>query len=150
MAIGEYCNREVVVAHPEVSTKEAARLMREFHVGCLVLVNREDRGLVPVGVVTDRDLVVELMALDLDIESPISVGDLSCRELVLANETDDVLAVVEKMQRSGVRRVPVVNRQGFLVGIITADDILGVLAEALQNVAHLGTSQGQREQRLRA
>ena len=150
MAIGEYCNREVVVAHPEVSAKEAARLMRKYHVGSLVLVNRTDHGLVPIGVVTDRDLVVELMALDIDNPPSISAGELSCRELVTVNESDDVMAVVETMQRHGVRRLPVVNRQGYLIGIITADDILDVLADALDSVARLGTDQGKLEQRLRA
>jgi predicted transcriptional regulator len=149
MAIGEYCNREVVVAHPEVSAKEAARLMRKYHVGSLVLVNRTDHGLVPIGVVTDRDLVVELMALDLDNTPTVSAGELLCRELVTVNETEDVLDVVEKMQRSSVRRLPVVNQQGFLIGIITSDDILDALADALDSIARLGTDQGKHEQRVR-
>lgn len=62
MSVGEICNREVVVADKEEDAREAARLMRQYHVGDLVVVERRGEESIPLGVVTDRDLVIEVLA----------------------------------------------------------------------------------------
>ncbi len=150
MAIGEYCCREIVAITPTDSVALAARLMRQHHVGDLVLVERSDsEDYIPVGIITDRDIVLDLVANDESDLSRVAVGDFQRRELVTVNEQEDVFAVIAKMRRAGVRRLPVVDGRGVLVGIIAADDLVGVLAEGLQDLARLTTYQGNQESSLR-
>lgn len=150
MAISEYCCREIVAISPTDSVAQAARLMRDYHVGDLVLVERNDSGeVIPVGIITDRDIVLDLIANDEGDLGRIAVGDFQRRELVTVGEQEDVLDVVAKMRRAGVRRLPVVDERGVLVGIIAADDLVGVLAEGLQQLAELTAYQGSQESSLR-
>ncbi len=150
MAIGEYCCREIVAISPTDSVAQAARLMRDYHVGDLVLVERNDSGeVIPVGIITARDIVLDLIANDEGDLGRIAVGDFQRRELVTVGEQEDVLDVVAKMRRAGVRRLPVVDERGVLVGIIAADDLVGVLAEGLQQLAELTAYQGSQESSLR-
>jgi len=146
MAIGEYCCREIVAASPTDSVAVAARLMRDHHVGDLVLVEPTDDGdFVPVGIITDRDIVLDLIANDESDLSRIAVGDFQRRELVTVQEQEDVFEVIAKMRRCGVRRLPVVDERGVLVGIIAADDLFGLLADGLHDLALLATYQGRLE-----
>jgi CBS domain-containing protein len=146
MAIGEYCCREIVAASPTDSVAAAARLMRDYHVGDLVLVEPTDEGdFVPVGIITDRDIVLDLVANDESDLSRVAVGDFQRRELITVQEQEDVFDVIAKMRRGGVRRLPVVDERGVLVGIIAADDLLGVLADGLRDLARLAACQGRLE-----
>jgi CBS domain-containing protein len=104
--------------------------MRQHHVGDLVVVEERNGKRVPTGVVTDRDIVVEIVALNVPLEN-LTIGDIKCRELIAAKESDDVLEVLEQMQRHGVRRMPVTDNYGALAGIVTLDDLLEILAEEL-------------------
>ena len=136
MPISEICNREVVVVQPNDTILEAAKLMRQHHVGDVLVV--EDRGgvRVPVGIVTDRDLVVEIMAPELD-QRVITVGDIMAPDLVTVKENTGVFDAIQYMRAKGVRRLPVVDGSGGLVGILTLDDLLELLAEELLALAKL-------------
>lgn len=136
MPISEICNREVVVVQCNDTILEAARLMRQHHVGDVLVV--EDRGGVrtPVGIVTDRDLVVEIMAPELD-QMVITVGDIMAPDLVTVKENTGVFEAIQYMRAKGVRRLPVVDDSGGLVGILTLDDLLELLAEELLALAKL-------------
>ena len=136
MPISEICNREVVVVQRNDTILEAARLMRQHHVGDVVVV--EDRGgvRVPVGIVTDRDLVVEIIAPELD-PATITVGDIMVHGLVTVKENTGMFEAIEYMRAKGVRRLPVVNDSGGLVGILTLDDLLELLAKELLALAKL-------------
>ena len=136
MPVSEICNREVIVVRLNDTTLQAARLMRQHHVGDVVVV--EDRGgvRVPVGVVTDRDLVVEIMAPELD-QMVITVGDIMAPDLVMVKENAGVFEAIQHMRAKGVRRLPVVDESGGLVGILTLDDLLELLAEELLALAKL-------------
>jgi CBS domain-containing protein len=132
MKIGELCTRVVAIADPELPVTEAARRMREHHVGDLVVVEPAEAGEnEPVGVITDRDLVIEVMADNLDRAASMKVGEVMTCELVSVRDDEDVDAVLRKMRAAGVRRAPVVNERGALVGIITYDDLLEWLVEEL-------------------
>jgi CBS domain-containing protein len=138
MAIGEYCCREIVAASPTDAVAAAARMMRDYHVGDLVLVEPTDEGdFMPVGIITDRDIVLDLVANDESDLSRVAVGDFQRRELITVREQEDVFEVIAKMRLGGVRRLPVVDERGVLVGIIAADDLLGVLADGLRDLARL-------------
>ncbi len=144
MAIGEICTREVVIAQRDISVKAAAQLMREYHVGCVVLVEERGGKRRPVGLLTDRDIVVAVTALGLDPE-PIRAGDVASPELVELREDAGVADAVAAMRQKGVRRLPVVDADGALVGIVAADDILELLAEEMQGLAAMVSREHRRE-----
>ena len=144
MPIGEICNRDVIIAKRDITVLDAARLMRQHHVGNVVIV--EDRGSVrvPVGIVTDRDLVVEIMAPELD-QTAITVGDIMAPGLVTVKENTGVFEAIQYMRTKGVRRLPVVYESGGLVGILTLDDLLELLAEELLSLAKLVRQEQKKE-----
>ena len=148
MSVGEVCNREVVVVEQGGDAGEAARLMREFHVGDLVVVERRGKVNVPIGIVTDRDLVVEVLAQGLDAKS-VGVKDLMVQPLQTAKEEDDLLDTLQRMRSMGLRRMPVINADGALEGILTVDDILDILSEELMDVVAVSVVQRQKEKRRR-
>ncbi len=148
MKTGEVCNRTVVIVSRETTLGEAAKLMREHHVGSLV-VSKNTYGRKPVGIVTDRDMVVEVMAADLDYRT-LTVGEIMGDKLVLAKEGDDTLDTLKLMRASGVRRIPVVTDKGDLAGIVTVDDLLEIVAEELEAVVHaIGNEQRKETKRRR-
>ena len=144
MRAGEYCNREVVVVDEERSITQAAEIMREYHVGDVVICKVKYGKQVPVGIFTDRDIALEIVAKGTDPES-ISVGDAMSFDLTTVTEDDDLMHVIDK----GIRRVPVVDADEALVGILTVDDIVDLLSEVLIDLAHLVDRQKRREARRR-
>ncbi|HAT1822115.1 TPA: CBS domain-containing protein [Legionella pneumophila] len=115
------------------SVKQAAELMLAHNVGDIVLVEELKGRRVPIGIVTDRDLVVEVMALDVNPEE-LAVQDIVTRSVLVAREEDSLIDSLAFMQEKGVRRLPVVDNDDELVGIITIDDITELLAEMLHKV----------------
>lgn len=140
MRIGELCTREVVYCERATGVVEVAQLMRSHHVGDLIVVDRCNGRLRPVGIVTDRDLVVEVLARRVDPDS-VTAGDLMTTALVTAQETEPVHDAIERMRARAVRRLPVVDDEGLLIGVLTADDVTELLAEELTEVARIGLRQ---------
>jgi CBS domain-containing protein len=136
MPVSEICNREVIIVQRDATVQEAARLMRQHHVGDVVVVEERKGVRVPVGIVTDRDLVVEIMAPDL-LQSVITVGDIMAEKLVTVKDSTGVYEAIQYMRGEGVRRLPVVDSKGGLVGILTLDDLLELLAEELLELSKL-------------
>lgn len=125
---------DVVTVERTMPLDDAARLMREQHVGCLVVVRRQAPGvLVPVGMLTDRDIVTSVVAGELDPRTT-RVGDVIDERLVSVHPSDALPDVLAVMRREGVRRVPVVGAHDRLVGIVSLDDVLLALAMGLQQV----------------
>ncbi|MCF7965467.1 MAG: CBS domain-containing protein [Methylobacter tundripaludum] len=148
MAIGEFCNRDVVFATREMSLPEAAQLMREYHVGDLVVVDEVGGKRAPVGVVTDRDIVIEIIAKSLNLDE-FSVGDIMAPQLVSVQETEGVFETIRLMRTKAIRRIPVLNSEGGLAGIVSADDILELLAEEMTELAKVAPRGQEREAKLR-
>lgn len=148
MSIGEFCNRDVVFATREMSLPEAAQLMREYHVGDLVVVDEIDGKRVPVGIVTDRDIVIEVIAKSLDLNE-FSVGDIMGPQLLSVQEKEGVLETIRLMRSNGIRRILVVNQQGGLEGIVSADDMLDLLAEETAELAKIARREQEREVKTR-
>ncbi len=149
MTIGELCNREVVVVNKGENALEAAKLMRQYHVGDVVVVEDKDDRKVPAGILTDRDIAIELVAEQVDPES-VTVEDVMSDQLLTVNESDELLDTMEQMRDKGVRRAPVVGKDGELVGILTLDDMLDILAEALKDLVLLTGREQRRERETRA
>ena len=148
MSIGEICNRETVFATTDSSIQQAAQLMREHHVGDLVVVEEKAGRRVPVGILTDRDLVIEILAKDVSANN-VTVGDVMSSELMTARESDGLYETMQRMRAKGVRRVPVVDTNGALVGIVTVDDLLDLLADELTALARLLSREQAREHQKR-
>jgi CBS domain-containing protein len=150
MNAGTMCRHEVVTARTTDELMSAARLMRDRHIGYLVVVEPEpvNDSLAPVGVLTDRDIVVAVVARDADPKA-LRVGEVMTRHPVVADEADDIDAVLHKMRRIGVRRLPVVGTRGQLVGVVSIDDILDTLAGELQQVTAAIRHEQRVEPRLR-
>ncbi len=128
---GDLCTRQVVVAPPSLSVDEAARVMRERHVGCIVVVEQGDGGRLPIGILTDRDIVLAVVAKDADAKT-LRIGDVMTAAVASVRETDTLYDVLSIMRSRGVRRVPVTGPHGVLAGILTMDDVLNALAGQLQ------------------
>ena len=136
MLAGEICNRDVVIVRPDETVVDAAKLMRKHHVGAVVVVSEQDGRRVPAGMLTDRDIVVEVIAEDVDL-GIVNIGDVMSRDLLAVRESDNVADVLGLMQKKGVRRVPVVNDDGGLEGILALDDLLDLFAEQFANIRAL-------------
>jgi CBS domain-containing protein len=126
---------------------DAVRRMREEHVGALVVVDEDDEGhRVPVGILTDRDVVVGVFAKDVDHVTTLEVGDVMTADPVTATADEDVGEVLRRMRTFGVRRVPIVDgASGDLRGIMSLDDALAGLSDELAEAAALAAHQRQRE-----
>lgn len=148
MPIGEICNRGVVCAKRDATVKTAARLMREHHVGSVVVVDEPEEKRIPAGIVTDRDITVAVVALGLDPEV-IQIGDIMGSKLVSVKEDWGIAQVVELMQLRSVRRLVVTDSDGYLVGIVAADDVLSLLAEEMSALASMVGGERKREAALR-
>ena len=147
MAIGEICSREVVFAHSKESVTAGAQLMRKHHVGSLVIVDEKDRGR-PVGMVTDRDIVLGVVAPRLDPET-ILMGDVMSPELVCVREDAGVAETIELMRLKGVRRLPVTDAAGKLVGVVASDDVIALLAEEMGGLAGMLSREERQERAVR-
>ena len=148
MEVGKLCTVDTVCCARDESVQGAALLMRKHHVGDIVVVDDVNGERVPAGIVTDRDVVVSVVALGLDPAS-LQVGDIMTDDLLTADEHDDVTVTIERMRLRGIRRVPVVGEGGRLAGIVSADDLLGFLAEEMEDLARISPYQQQHERRMR-
>lgn len=136
MTAGEYCNRDVVVIEKSESVREAVKLMRSNHVGDVVVIEKRDQSVIPLGILTDRDVVVELVAEDVDLDA-VNVGDVMSDQLVTVDNGTKLLDAIKLMRIKGVRRLPVVNAEGELQGILTVDDLLELIVEQLSDIVGL-------------
>ena len=136
MRVGDFCIRDVVQCTRDASALELSQLMRESHVGDVVVVDQPNGKKIAVGIVTDRDLVIEVMAKERD-PALVTAKDLMGGELVTVGEGNDVYETAELMRDRGVRRTPVVDDQGGLVGIVTLDDLLRIIGEQLALLARV-------------
>ncbi len=148
MTIGTICNRDTIFTTRNSSIVDAAQLMRDHHVGDLVVVDEQAGRRVPVGIVTDRDLVIEILARQVAPGS-VTIGDIMSGELVTAREGDGLFDTLQRMRAKGVRRVPVVDAGGALAGIVAVDDFLDLLAEEISALARLVSREQARERTAR-
>lgn len=146
MKIGEICTRDTVIAKKDSTIYEIAKLMRQHHVGDIVVVNEGEN--TPIGIVTDRDIVIEILAKELSPER-VTTGDIMNRDVLTAHENDDIWDTLQRMRIRGVRRIPVVNQRGALVGIATLDDLLELLADELEELAKTVRREQEQERSMR-
>jgi len=129
MSLGALLNRKAVTAGPNDSLAKAAELMKEKSVGAIVVVE-QDR---PMGIITDRDLALAFALHGAVPTDPIQSRMMSPVETIRSDE--GIYNVTQKMMELSVRRLPVVNHAGVLVGVVTLDDLISLLSRELRNVA---------------
>jgi CBS domain-containing protein len=149
MTVGDICNRSVVIAPKTEMIVDAAKRMRTSHVGDLVVVENRNGRHFPVGIVTDRDIVISVVAGDPEHLTYLLVSDVMTSDLVTAKEQDSTEAALKQMQQHGVRRLPVVDEDGALVGILTLDDVLQYLTGQQSELVALVAREQQHERQYR-
>ena len=149
MTVGEICNRDVVVAPKTEMIVDAAKRMRTSHVGDLVVIENRNGRHVPIGIVTDRDIVISVVAGDPDHINCLAVGEVMSDELVTAQEQDSIETALKKMREHGVRRLPIVDGTGALLGILTLDDVLQYLTSQQSELVALVVREQQHERQYR-
>ena len=145
MKIADIYHRKVVTARKDETVVEAARRMREQHVGDVIVVDGTGQRRVPIGILTDRDIVVSAVARDVEHLSKLLIGDVMTTGISTAVEEDELADVIGTMRRHGLRRLPVVDANGSLQGIIAFDDIMEHLASQLASLAQVVSRQPQLE-----
>jgi CBS domain-containing protein len=149
MSIREYCNLNVICCEPDTPIAEVAMLMRKHHVGDVVVVGHQGEGArIPMGIITDRDILVETIALDVEARL-FTASDLMSSPVTTVNEDAEVSEALGIMRGKRVRRLPVVTRAGTLFGMVTVDDFVNLLSAELSMIAGLMVEQTIREGRLR-
>lgn len=145
MNLMDICTRAVVTCDRKMGAPALARAMREQHVGDVIVVDPCEGGVTPVGIVTDRDLVVQLIARGVD-PTDYCAEDLMSGEVVTAVGSETVFDAIWHMRRRGVRRLPVVDARNRLQGLVTLDDLTDALAQELSALARIAPRQADREQ----
>lgn len=136
MPISDVCKRNVVTVQSDATVIQAARLMRQHHVGDVVVVMQKNGVNNPIGIVTDRDIVIEVIATELD-PTVITVGDITVASLAVVHENNGIFETFQAMAEEGVRRLPVIDTEGALVGIVTLDDLLLLLGREFDAIPHI-------------
>ncbi len=145
MTAGELCNRTVYIIQANETVLEAARLMKHFNVGCLVVVEERGDDRIPIALVTDRDLVVKALAAAPRELETMPVARVMSDTLVTAREDEWIYDVRKKMRANGIRRIPVVDAENRLQGILAFDDMVDWLAQELTDLARLVAREQPRE-----
>jgi CBS domain-containing protein len=130
MTVYDCCQPDVIVVTPELPVVDIARLMEETNLGCVIVSEGEK----PVGIITDRDLVLRVMAARRDPTETLAMEIMS-RDLIVLKNNMGLYEAMDHMRDKGVRRMPVVDDEGKLQGIITVDDIIRLLVEEMNCIA---------------
>jgi len=146
--VGTFMSREPVTCGEAFRLQQVAALMRARHVGSVVVVSGDGLGRQPIGVITDRDIVIEVVATGLDAAA-ITAGDIVVRPAVTAHDTDSLPEAIHKMRSRGTRRLPVVDLHGDLVGVLSSDDVLQAISHELSTLVRVAEHQPAQEARAR-
>jgi CBS domain-containing protein len=136
MNIGEVCSREVYIFKAEEPLTNAVAEMMRRHIGAIVVVETEPDRVRPIGIVTDRDVIRGQVSLKKELPS-LTLREVMTSAPLTVSEASGIPEAIERMRTRGVRRAPVVNDSGDLVGIVSLDDLLPVVAEELGALARL-------------
>lgn len=148
MRVADICSRPALHVTPDASVLSVAKLMRTQHVGALVVMEPKEDGDQPVGMITDRDITVAVAAAGVSTEA-ITAGDIMTARIATCEEDANLFEAILIMRQRGVRRLPVINSQHALVGMLTADDIYGALGSHLRELSHVMTRERLQEMEVR-
>ena len=149
MKVGDICKRAVIAVDNSMDITAAAEVMRLHHVGFLIVYKLGDELRRPIGVLTDRDIVIEVGAKKVD-PTAITVEDLMSRQPLVADEFEQLSDVLQAMRVAGIRRVPVVDARGALAGVISIDDAFDIITGFMCDITGSVKSEQRQERRSRA
>lgn len=138
---------KVAVITPEKSIRESARQMRVEHVGSLVVVDQDGK---PIGMLTDRDITIEGVARGVDVDQTTGCSDLMTAPVVTATESEGMVTALARMREFGIRRLPIIDSEGKLVGVVTNSNLIKELSELLDGLVRNISSSKTREVALRS
>ncbi len=144
MNVADVMTRNVTYVAEDTSLVDVARIMRKDHVGDVVVTRRSEPGSRPVGILTDRDIVIQVIAEEAEL-STLTAGDAMSRELVTVSDSASLVEAVTQMGQHGIRRLPVTDTDGLLIGVLSLDDVLAQLGALLDNLADVVRFQQQIE-----
>ncbi len=136
MTVRALCNHNVATIDRDAGVIDAAARMREEHVGDLIVVEERAGHRIPVGILTDRDIVIAVVAKRV-ATSAVTVGDAMSAQLLTVHQDNGVEHALREMRRAGVRRAPVVDGSGALIGVLSIDDVIDHLAVQLGHIADI-------------
>lgn len=136
MLVSDLCTRKTIVIREEKSAHDAAKLMKQYNVGCLVVVKSLDDHNTPVGIITDRDIVIKAMLKERDPYT-ITVHEIMSTPALTVTESTSIIDALMKMRYNSIRRVPVVNSKRNLMGILSLDDILDSISKELNEITQI-------------
>ncbi|MCD6055135.1 MAG: histidine kinase [Gammaproteobacteria bacterium] len=136
MSIGKMCRGEISTISENTSIQEAAKLMKEKHVGCLLVIKKEGGdGQKPSGIMTDRDIVLKILTHKSNLEG-VTVAEAMSEDLLMLSSEQGIKEAIEAMRDKGVRRAPVIENNKIL-GIVAVDDLMILLVDELNQLADL-------------
>jgi len=131
MGIVQCCRDQVVAVSPDTPAVDVARIMGEKNVGSVVVISGDNR---PAGILTDRDLAVRVMAQEKN-PGEVRAEEVMTRDVITFQDSMGIYEAIRKMTDEGIRRMPVVDDAGKLIGIVTMDDIIRMLGEEMAIIA---------------
>lgn len=149
MNVSEHCHRSVISIADSADILSASRTMRDQHVGFLSVYRHGDEIHRPIGVLTDRDIVLQVTAAGRDPRS-VKVHDVMTRQPLIANESDELRDILQVMRLAGIRRVPIVDANGAPAGIVAIDDAIELVTGLLCDISGSIASERHREWRAQA
>ena len=144
MKVGDICTRNPATVSTSATLAEAARLMKDRHIGAVIVTKAPLDRPVATGIITDRDIARAQLDRRSDLAS-LSAEEVMTRNPLEINEEDSLDKAIEKLRARGVRRAPVVSPSGALVGVVSTDDLLAHVARDLMHLARLVTLQPRQE-----
>ncbi|HYA59493.1 MAG TPA: CBS domain-containing protein [Burkholderiaceae bacterium] len=141
-AVRDLAIHKVVTVTSNTTLRDCAQTMREEHVGSVVIVDPGSPR--PLGIITDRDIVIEAVAVGLDVTT-LTAGDIAAKPVITIRDDEDVLDALARMRENGVRRLPVTGPQGHLSGVLSIDDLLAVLSEQFDSIVRVMVAERTKE-----
>lgn len=149
MRASDICTSKVVCVEADASVTDAAKRMRDMHVGALVVTEQPNGERIPIGIVTDRDIVMSIVAAGVAPES-LKVADIMASPVLTCTEEQHLFEIVQIMRSKAIRRLPVVNVNGGLAGLVAADDVYSALGMLLRDLNAAVTEEQTHERVVRA
>lgn len=147
MAIQSICQTDVVTIPRKCTLKEVSQLMQRRHVGCVIVTELHDNKLFPAGIITDRDIALTVGFSEKPQE--LIVDNIMHSQPITSKRSEGIFETVLKMNEYGIKRLPVINEDGSLFGIVCSDDLLNLFGEEILALGKVTESQIQKEKGFR-
>lgn len=132
MTVYACCQTNVVSVKPDATVQFVAGLMKEKNIGCVVVTDNHR----PVGIVTDRDIALRSATLCDEPETAL-IESIMTRDPMIIRKDTGIFDAIQEMKTLGVRRMPIVDSGGRLVGLLTVDDLIRLLAREMADIARI-------------